>query len=184
MGHDSTSQIPGRWINSSFLSTSASPHTAAMSTVQTYRWSGRGEIDWDDPFGFLVMWGSVSLLLEKNKENRKRLGCLRPSYREGRGDWRRGEKMSVHLCGLWPDFGNDSRFCHISVDWQPFQENGMQQTKGILRLLRCDAQQSHRYSSSKQHGLKKRNKKVSQTKQPSPSPDQFSNETTKSLRVC
>lgn len=52
--------------------------------------------------------------------------------------------MNVHLCGLWPDFGNESQFCRVSVDWQSLQENGVQQVKGIPKSRRDDAQQSHR----------------------------------------
>lgn len=100
-------------------------------------------------------WGSQwseewaqRLLKEKKGKMRKIFAISDPffsGYRGGGvGEGRVGRKMNVHLCELWPDFGNESRFCHVSVDWQSLQENGVQQVKGIPKSLRDNAQQSHR----------------------------------------
>lgn len=122
MGHDTTSQIPDRWINSSFLSTSASPHTTVISTVQRYQRSGRGEIDWDDPSGFPVMWGSISLLLKKNRENRNRLWHPRHVLYIHRGKRRRLEEKGENECTslraltrLWQWLQILSHFCGLAT---------------------------------------------------------------------
>lgn len=95
-----------------------------------------------------VKWGmsSTSTREKKGKWGKSLLSQMLFSGYRGGGveEGKVGRKMNVHLCGLWPDFGNESRFCHVSVDWQSLQENGVQQVKGILKSLRDDAQQSHR----------------------------------------
>lgn len=124
---------------------------------------------------------------KKKRESGENLSYLRPQtlfsgYREGGvGEGRVGRKVNVHLCGLWADFGNDSRFGGVSVGWQSLQENSVQQVKGIPKSLGDNAQLSHRslqQQTARLKGWELEGIWKTAPKQPSLSPNHLSIETT------